>query len=278
MRTTNPLRLGQTPHRCLLLAALFLNCVAVFHSRPALASEKSDALTKEGIALRRAGRDSEAVRKLQAAYDIEATPRAAAQLGLCLQALGRWSEADGKLAESISATSDPWIRKNRTTLKDSLEVVKTHVGRVEVLGEPAGALVTISGINVGNLPLQDAVPVNEGLVDIEVTADGFERDRQRLTITGASYQRLVVRLVKSQAQAKELPKVKQAASENQPEVVAVDALTAAPPEPTESTPLLKSPWFWGGVAALVAAGVVTAIVLGSGGSKDPAYTDVGDLK
>jgi tetratricopeptide (TPR) repeat protein len=277
MRMTGPLRLGQAA-RCLLLVALFLNGAAVLHALPASASEKSEALTKEGISLRRAGRDSEAVKKLQAAYDIAATPRAAAQLGLCLQAVGRWSEADGKLAEAISATNDPWIRKNRITLKDSLEVVKAHVGRVEVIGEPAGALVTVSGINVGKLPLQDAVPVNEGLVDVEVTADGYERDRQRLTITGSSYQRLVVRLAKLQTVAKELPKVKQPATEEHTEVVAMDALTAAPADTSESTPLLKSPWFWGGVAAVVAAGVVTAIVLGSGGTKDPAYTDIGALK
>ena len=258
----------------LALAVVFLSGL---FGAVADASDKSDSLTKEGIALRRAGRDAEAVRKLQAAYDLESTPKAAAQLGLCLQALGRWAEADGKLAEAISATSDAWIRKNRDTLKDSLEIGKTHVGRVEVIGEPAGSTVTMNGKNVGTLPLADAVPVNEGLVDVELSAAGYDRAQRSLTIVGGGYQSLFVRLTKKTGAPHASSPAPSAQSEAEPLPAA--ALTASPPTETESTtqPLTKNPWFWGGVAAVVVAGVVTAVVLSSGGMKDPSFTEMGNL-
>lgn len=51
---------------------------------------------------------------------------------------------------------------------------------------------------------------------------------------------------------------------------------SAPPEPQESPPLYKRWWFWTGVGAVVAGGVVTAIVLSSKSSpKSPACDGVG---
>lgn len=100
------------------------------------AEKPAESLIKEGLKLRRAGRDIDALDRMQRGYDLEPTPRAAAQVGLCLQAVGRWSEADLKLSEALSATEDPWIVKNRATLKDSIEAIKVHVGRIEVIGSP----------------------------------------------------------------------------------------------------------------------------------------------
>lgn len=258
-------------------AALLLAGVlgAAFPGGAAFASPASEALIKEGTALRRSGRDAEAVKKLQAAYDLEATPRAAAQLGLCLQALGRWSEADAKLAEAISATTDPWVKKNRDTLKESSEVVKTHVGRVDVVGDPVGAVVLVNGNNVGTLPLADAVPVNEGLVAVELSAPGYETGTRSLTIAGGSYQRLVVRLVKTQTtQPAPVSLMPADQGANDPALTA----SAATDSEGSSKSVFKSPWFWGGVAAVVVATAVAVVLLSSGDPKSPAFTDSGDLQ
>lgn len=128
----------------------------------------AESLIKDGLRLRRAGRDIDALDKLQRAYDLEPTPRAAAQVGLCLQALGRWVEADFKLSEALTSASDAWIQKNAPIIKQSIEEVKLHVGRVEVIGSPEGAEVSVAGKVAGRLPLATPVPVDEGTVDVEV--------------------------------------------------------------------------------------------------------------
>jgi hypothetical protein len=225
------------------------------------------------VALRRAGRDADALKKLQGASDLDPTPRSAAQLGLCLQALGRWSDADGKLAEAISATDDPWIRKNRATLKDSLETVKTHVARVEVLGQPVGAEVFVNGRRVGTLPLADAVPVNEGLVDIEVRAAGFENEQRTVTMVGGAYQSLVVRL-KSVANAQVTAPA--GVPDHSGGAIGLSAKSQDSSR-EEPRPLLKRPWFWIGVGAVVVGAVAAAVVLSAPGDKSPRFTDTGEL-
>lgn len=233
---------------------------------PAVAwAAKPKDLIEEGIALRRAGRDAEALRKLQAAYEAEPSPRAAAQLGLCFQALGRWSEADAKLAEALSAANDPWVHTNRAPLKESLEVVKSHVGRVEVLGSPEGAHVLLNGLAVGALPLPDAVPVNEGLVDVEVKADGHVPERRSFSIGGGAYQRVVVRL-----QPLPVPSAPRVA-ESAPGLATREAPEAASSSST-------SGWLWGGLALAVAGGVAAALLLGRPEPKSPGFDDAGDLR
>ena len=244
---------------------ILLCAVAAFVTLPTLAyaAAESEALIKEAIELRRAGQDAAAIPKLQRAYEMESTPRGAAQLGLCLQAVGRWSEADYFLARALAAPRDPWVKKNRDTLKDSLEAVKAHVGRVEVIGDPDGAQVFVNGRQVGTFPLPDAIPVNEGLVKVELRAAGHEAAFKDLTISGGSYQRVVLRLSKTpQAvdSAKPLPSVAEVPADD-PSL----AITAAAPE-DGPTPLLKRPWFWIGAGTVVAAGILTAIVLSSGGT------------
>lgn len=209
----------------------------------------AESLSKEGLELRRAGRDSEALVKFEKAYGLIATPRNAAQLGLCLQALARWSEADGYLAEAISAVQDPWIQKNRTILKDASETAKSHMGRIEVLGSPEGASVTVNGRVVGTLPLKEAVKVNEGSVDIEVSAPNLLSATRTMTIVGASYQRVVLRLKPPEpvpeARAEALPAV---------DVLQKDSDAGA-------KPLYAKPWFWAAAGGVLLAAGVTAVLL-----------------
>lgn len=272
-RGTDALRRGSTHSKSRVLTVLgFLLGAGFAVALPtaAYATQESEALIKEGIELRRAGQDAAAIPKLQRAFDIEGTPRSAAQLGLCLHAVGRWSEADHYLALALAAPRDPWVKKNRDALKESSEAVKMHVGRVDVLGDPEGAQVFVNGKQVGTFPLPDAIPVNEGLVKVEVRAIGFEPSSKDITISARSYQRLVMRLV---AQGpKPLPSVSHTAAEDSRVALAAPAAESTP------TPLLKRPWFWIGAGTLVGAAVLTTIVLGSGGKTSPYFDREGDLQ
>src|SRR5512138_3799471 len=69
--------------------------VSLLASSVAMAeSEEPEALIRQGIELRRRGDDARAHGYFKRAYELSKTPRAAAQLGLVDQAVGRFAEAD----------------------------------------------------------------------------------------------------------------------------------------------------------------------------------------
>ncbi|HEX2659819.1 MAG TPA: hypothetical protein VHU40_16155 [Polyangia bacterium] len=150
---------------------MLIACAMVGVSPAALADD-AEALIRQGIELRRAGRDAEALEQFRRANQIAPSPRAAAQIGLAEQALGRWLDADGHLRAALAAASDPWIVKNRGTLGTAVIAVGQHLGLLEVLGDPAGASVRVDGLLAGTLPLAQPLRVNLGSVVLEVSADG----------------------------------------------------------------------------------------------------------
>jgi hypothetical protein len=164
-------------------------------ARPGLADDReAERWIRHGIELRKAHDDEGAVREFQRAYDAIHTPRAAGQLGLAEQALGRWEDAEHHVREAMQASSDPWIVKNQAVLADALGIIQSHLGRVEVMGDPEGADVSVNGRKVGKLPLAEAVPVSAGQVDIDLRAPGYQPAQRTVTIVAGQYQRVVLHL------------------------------------------------------------------------------------
>ena len=149
-----------------------------------------DALIRDAILQRRRGNDHLAQVELQRAYDINHSARAAAQLGFAEQALGMWPQAEVHVVAALRAADDPWIRRNRTTLEDALATIRGHVGRVEIVGGPAGAQVTVNGQPVGLVPLPEAVAVSSGPVEIEVRAAGAAPEAKTVTVAAGEYARV----------------------------------------------------------------------------------------
>jgi len=255
-----------------LTICVFVAWFSVQSRAMASGPSKAEQLIYEGLELRRAGQDSDALPKFEEAHRITPTARAAAQWGLCLQAVGRWSEADVRLSEALKSKKDPWIIKNRQILKDSLEQVKTKVARVEVNGGPDGATVLINGYDVGRYPLPGAVPVNAGNLDIEVVKAGFKRGYRSITIAGGQYERLVIRLEEQSNNAgltmNNVPLAQSEGSKLSPDVDVDRASSAA----ADQRPLYKSPWVWALAGAIVIGGTI-AIVLSSGGGTTVPIVD-----
>ena len=174
--------------------------VAVVAAQPlavgAGTSNDADSLIRHGIELRKAHDDEGAAREFQKAYDQVHTPRAAGQLGLAEQALGRWEDAERHVGEALHATGDAWVVKNRAILDEALGAIQGHLARIEVIGDPEGADVSVNGRVVGKLPLQEAVRVSAGEVEVELHAPGYVPMQRTLTIVGGQYQRLVLHLAK----------------------------------------------------------------------------------
>lgn len=162
---------------------------------------KADAerLIRHGIELRKAHDEAGAVRELQKAYDLVHTPRAAGQLGLAEQALGRWEDAEQHVREALEADADPWVVKNQAALGEAMGLIQSHLGRIELVGEPDGAQVLINGRAAGTLPLAQPVSVSAGEIDVELRAPGFQPAQRTLAIAAGQYQRIVLRLAKEPA-------------------------------------------------------------------------------
>lgn len=177
----------------LLILALVLSARAVEAAPPDKATQ-AEALIREGIELRRLSDDQAALVKFQAAVNIEASPRAVAQLGLCELAVGRFSHAVEHLTFAMHATKDKWVASKKAILRESLEQAKARVGRVEVVAEPSGAEVFVNGERIGATPLVGPVLTNEGSVDVQVRKEGFEPQSRSLSLKGGQYQKIAITL------------------------------------------------------------------------------------
>jgi hypothetical protein len=175
-----------------LLGALVSSTTAVV-AAPAYDPEE-EALIRRGIELRKALDDEAARAAFQKAYDLTHSPRAAAQLGLAEFALGRWEDADAHVGEAMRAPKDPFIAKHRGQLEGSLVTIKSHLARVDVVGEPVGAEVFVNGRAAGQLPLSGPITVSAGQVDVELRAPGFKRASRTVALLAGQYQRMVMRL------------------------------------------------------------------------------------
>jgi hypothetical protein len=212
---------------------------------------EADKLIRHGVELRRSHDDEAAAREFQKAYDLSHTPRAAGQLGLAEQALGRWEDAERHVAEAIRATDDAWVAKNHGALDEAMGTIQAHLGRVEVIGDPPGAQVFVNGRDAGKLPLPDAVRVSAGEVEIEVHLAGYVGAQRNITIVGGQYQKLIFHLVKEAAPTPEAtPAAPEAPSAPAP------APGSAPAEGPSSTRLALK---WG-AAGLAGAGLITGVV------------------
>lgn len=268
-----------------LAVGLVVGLLCVSGSAFGQANKKSEALIAQaevliarGVALRTAGDDQAALKFFVDAYDIVATPRTATQRGLCEFALNRWVEAEAHLSEALRAPSDPFIRKHRATLDRSIATVKSHLGRVEITGRPAGAEVEVDGRPAGLLPLGGAVRVAAGTVHVRVAARGHETLRQTVTVKPNELARLTVDLEET---AKAVPA--QAASSPVVDVspmVGPAVPATPPPDPAVDPPRESRGWqrplAWistGLAVAAVGAGSVAMVVHVQNGNR---FNDVRD--
>jgi hypothetical protein len=257
-------------HRSVGFAFVGVVAVVVAQQRAvgAEASGEADRLIRHGIELRKAHDDEGAAREFQKAYDQVHTPRAAGQLGLAEQALGRWEDAERHVGEALHAPGDAWVVKNRAILDEALGTIQAHLARIEVIGDPEGADVSVNGRVVGKLPLQAPVRVSAGEVEVELHAPGYAAAQRTLAIVGGQYQRLVLHLTReAPAAAGDTPSVTKAGGDQRPpsgSTSIAPLIATAPPAEEPSTVRTVLKWSAAGLAAVgLVVGVVATIEHGN---------------
>jgi hypothetical protein len=163
---------------------------------PASSQTTDDSLTKEGIELRRTGRDAEALAVFERALAIDGSPRTRAQVALAEQALGLWVEAERDLTAALRATDDDWFVQRRSTLQAALNAIRVRLATLSVEANVGGTELWINGARAGALPLSTPLHVVAGTVTIEVRAPGFETQVRTIHVAPQTNAREVMTLVK----------------------------------------------------------------------------------
>jgi PEGA domain-containing protein len=146
---------------------------------PAAQDVTESSLLAGGIALRKQGRDAEALAMFEQAYALRPSSRAIAQMALAHQALAQWIEAERGLAMALSDSDDPWIARYRAHLEGSLTAVQEHLAWLQVDSNVVGADVWVEGRPRGRVPL-DRTRVVAGEVSVEVRAPSYPPIQRQL--------------------------------------------------------------------------------------------------
>jgi len=149
----------------------------------------AEALLRQGVELRRAGEEAQALDVFRRAYELTPSPLAAAQMGLAEQALGRWLDAEQHVVAALAARDDAWIVRNRESLERALTVIRSHVARLEVLGGVPGAAVIVDGERRGVLPLGEPIRMVAGRATLEVRLSGYYEVRRAVDVRAGSVTR-----------------------------------------------------------------------------------------
>lgn len=148
-----------------------LALAVLLSARPALAEDDPERLIADGIELRRARRDAEALELFRRAFELKSTPRALAQIALAEQALGKWLEAERDLLAALSTPDDRWISANAAHLRKALDTIQGKLATLHIESNVEGAEVRLNGEIAGKLPLPPQ-RVLAGPVKIELSVEG----------------------------------------------------------------------------------------------------------
>jgi tetratricopeptide (TPR) repeat protein len=145
-----------------------------------------EELIAKGVALRKVGRDAEALAAFERANALLPSARAVAQIALANQALGHWREAERGLVDALRNQDDLWVGHHREHLERSLAAVEAHLAWLEVESNIAGAQVWIGGELVGSLPLDRPMRIAAGEVTVELRAPGYAAIRRTFQVDAKS--------------------------------------------------------------------------------------------
>ena len=132
----------------------------------AWADDKDEALRllDEGDALLRKGRPADALAKYQQAYNTVRSPKLYYPIAKAEVELGRYLDALAHF-QQILVEVEPGSAKDAQLLADSeaqIEELKAKIGMLSLDVSPEGASVSVDGVELGNAPLADAVPLLPG--------------------------------------------------------------------------------------------------------------------
>lgn len=130
----------------------------------------------EGEGLIAAGNRTDGVKRLEKSYALHRTAHTAGALGLAQEEMGRLGRAEQLVEAALEERSDPWVKKHKRELRLARRRLTGKGASLYIVGENAGAEITVNGRVVGKLPLPEMgkIRVGEGPVTIKARQGGYD--------------------------------------------------------------------------------------------------------
>jgi hypothetical protein len=189
--------------RVLLLAFVYPSAAA---SQPASQSAIAEALFLEGKTLFDEGEIAPACRKLEESVRLERLGGSVLNLAFCHEAEGRIATAWSGFRDALSlARADK--RKDREVIADEhLRLLEPQLPKVVVklapLGDrpsPPGLTLFINGEPLGAVAFETELPLDPGVAEVRVEAEGFEPFTAREELVAGKVTSVIVSLVEKAA-------------------------------------------------------------------------------
>ena len=180
-------------------------------------------------------------------------------LGMVSFELKTYGESIRYLEAALTAQVKPLTGELRDETLELLARAKAFVARyeIEIKPEPPSLQIVVDGIPVEFAPGQ-GLTLSVGEHVLQVQAPRYQEEKRALSVKGGEAVRIVIEL-------KETPAAPRLATSAQPQ--------------RDERSVWSSPWLWTGVGAVVVGGVLTAVLLSSGGTKTsaPISGDIGGV-
>ncbi len=198
------------------------------------------------------GNWEEAAALFERAHRLNPSARTLRGMGLTAYEARRYVDAIKHLNDALGETRRPLTQQQREEVSATLERARRFVAHLRVNVEPPNARVTINGRQAQPDGLGD-IATDPGLLDVEISAEGYEPALRRVRLTAGGQEELNVQLVRVRTDA---PASQATVAPQQPSA----PMGATQPAPTDegggAVGTLK--WVVGGVAV---AGLITGGVL-----------------
>jgi hypothetical protein len=231
-------------------------------------------LVAEGLQEFDHGNWEEATALFERAHAINPNARTLRALGLCAFEARRYTEALTYLKAAIDDKRKPLTAKQRAELQNSIERAEHYVGYVRLSVQPEDASVRIDGQLVTLSPGAE-LPVNAGLLEVEVSAPDYETQVRRVRVTSEGHEEISVQLTSLHPVAEAPADTAAPDAESHPNAAA----TAASPSDDRGSGVGVWKWVAGGAAvAGIAAGVAGRLLSNADAKKWNGCRDAEDEK
>jgi hypothetical protein len=210
------------------------------------------SVVEEALAEFNRGNWEEAAALFERAHRLNPSARTLRGMGLTAYEARRYVDAIRYLSDALTETRRPLTPQQREEVSSTLDRAKRFVAHLRLKVGPSDARVTING-RVAEPDSKGDVTTDPGLLDVEISADGYETTLRRVRLTAGGQEELTVQLSKVRTEA---PVVQTP----QPQAATTAAVPSQPvDEGGNAIGTLK--WVVGGVAiaGLATGGILLAV-------------------
>lgn len=240
----------------LLFMQIFLPQSAAAQGRGSANASGEDAeyrsVVEEALQEYNRGNWEEAAALFERAHRLNPSARTLRGMGLTAYEARRYVDAIRHLSDALGETRRPLTQAQREEVSATLDRARRFVAHLRLKVGPAEARVTING-RPAEPDGKGDVATDPGLLDVEITADGYESALRRVRLTAGGQEELAVQLSRTRSEAPSAPPVTASA----PAAGAPPAATQPAPA-DDGNPIGVLKWVVGGLAV---AGLVTGGVL-----------------